>query len=77
LTGSITANTWIRDAIRRSPRARRTSPIRSVTAGSNPAGSIVTRSVSRQMPEIANAQPNTRFLQVTCIQPEREPKVDG
>src|SRR5271166_2404239 len=61
LTGSSTANTWIRDAIRRSPWDRRMSPIRSVTAGSStgPFSKAlgVTGSVSRPMRGIASFQP--------------------
>src|ERR1700730_17104689 len=59
LTGSSTANTWIRDAIRRSPRARRNSPIGSVTAGSRADGLGVTRSVLRRTPAIASLGPKT------------------
>src|SRR5208283_1567628 len=78
LTSSSTASTWIRDAIRRSPRTRRKSPIRSVTAGSRADSFDVTRSVSRQPLGIASAGQYARperFLQVSCIKCMREPTV--
>src|SRR5271157_3327688 len=59
LTGSSTASTWMRDAIRRSPRARRKSPIRAVTDGSSTDGLGVTRSVSRPIAGNASFRPNS------------------
>src|ERR1700749_2746113 len=66
-TGSRTASTWIRDDIRRNPRARRKSPIRAVTAGSSAEGLGDTRSVSRQPAGIASFRPNSplRILATT------------
>src|SRR5271168_1753754 len=60
LIGSSIANTWIRDAIRLSPRARRNSPSRSVTTGSRDDSFDVTYPVSAQTPGITSVRPHVR-----------------